>query len=180
MVVEFDAFLHYLSGCVVAAGAARVELPHISFSLAPHPPFGANLPAATALHDAKVRAGVEEQTVNASHWPDWRRAVRRVGDRAVDNGFDNGRQQDRRTLHRLRDDVLDPVQVRCQQLLPERGGYAVNRPRFDALMQVGAADGIPPLGLRAMDCLRIEKFYRNERNDPGTEFSLLEAAMERF
>ncbi len=51
---------------------------------------------------------------------------------------------------------------------------------WDALMQAGAAQGIRPIGLRAMDCLRIEKFYRNWRSDLNTEFSLLEAGMERF
>lgn len=51
---------------------------------------------------------------------------------------------------------------------------------FDALMQAGATDGIKPIGLRAMDCLRIEKFYRNWRSDLVTEFSLLEAGMQCF
>ena len=51
---------------------------------------------------------------------------------------------------------------------------------FDALMQAGAGHGIRPMGLRAMDCLRIEKFYRNWRSDLTTEFSLLEAGMGRF
>lgn len=51
---------------------------------------------------------------------------------------------------------------------------------FDALMKAGAMHGIKPIGLRAMDCLRIEKFYRNWRSDLNTEFSLLEAGMDRF
>jgi dimethylglycine dehydrogenase len=51
---------------------------------------------------------------------------------------------------------------------------------FDALMTAGAMHGIKPIGLRAMDCLRIEKCYRNWRSDLNTEFSLLEAGMDRF
>jgi dimethylglycine dehydrogenase len=51
---------------------------------------------------------------------------------------------------------------------------------FDALMKAGAPHGIRPIGLRAMDCLRIEKFYRNWRSDLTTEYSLLEAGMQRF
>ncbi len=51
---------------------------------------------------------------------------------------------------------------------------------FDALMQAGAGHGIRPIGLRAMDCLRIEKCYRNWRSDLNTEFTLLEAGMQRF
>ena len=51
---------------------------------------------------------------------------------------------------------------------------------FDALMKAGAADGIRPIGLRAMDCMRIEKFYRNWRSDLTTEYTLLEAGMDRF
>ena len=51
---------------------------------------------------------------------------------------------------------------------------------FDALLQAGAAHGIRPIGLRAMDCMRIEKFYRNWRSDLTTEYSLLEAGMQRF
>jgi dimethylglycine dehydrogenase len=51
---------------------------------------------------------------------------------------------------------------------------------FDALMEAGAGDGIRPIGLRAMDCMRIEKFYRNWRSDLTTEYTLLEAGMDRF
>jgi dimethylglycine dehydrogenase len=50
----------------------------------------------------------------------------------------------------------------------------------DALMQAGAAHGLRPFGLRAMDSLRIEKMYRNWRSDLTTEASLLEAGMQRF
>jgi dimethylglycine dehydrogenase len=51
---------------------------------------------------------------------------------------------------------------------------------YDALMHAGEQHGITPFGLRAMDCLRIEKMYRNWRSDLNTEFTLLEAGMQRF
>lgn len=51
---------------------------------------------------------------------------------------------------------------------------------FDALMHAGAAHGLRLISLRAMDCLRIEKFYRNWWSDLTTEYSLLEAGMQRF
>jgi dimethylglycine dehydrogenase len=51
---------------------------------------------------------------------------------------------------------------------------------YDALMQAGAAHEIKPFGMRAMECLRIEKMYRNWRSDLHTEASLLAAGMARF
>ena len=51
---------------------------------------------------------------------------------------------------------------------------------YVALIEVGADHGLRCIGLRAMDCLRIEKFYRNWRSDLNTEYSLLESGMQRF
>ncbi|MEM8664142.1 MAG: aminomethyltransferase family protein, partial [Pseudomonadota bacterium] len=51
---------------------------------------------------------------------------------------------------------------------------------YDALMDAGAAHGIRPFGLRAMDSLRLEKAYRAWRSDLTPERSALEAGMDRF
>ncbi|MCC6470895.1 MAG: FAD-dependent oxidoreductase [Alphaproteobacteria bacterium] len=51
---------------------------------------------------------------------------------------------------------------------------------FKALMEAGAEFDIRPVGIRAMDSLRIEKGYRYWRSDLTTEYTILEAGMERF
>ncbi|GIR33549.1 MAG: hypothetical protein CM15mP46_5440 [Alphaproteobacteria bacterium] len=45
---------------------------------------------------------------------------------------------------------------------------------FDAIMAAGAAFGIKPFGIRAMDAMRLEKSYRLV----GTELSIEYAALE--
>jgi dimethylglycine dehydrogenase len=50
----------------------------------------------------------------------------------------------------------------------------------DALTQAGAEHGLTPFGMRAMDSLRLEKMYRGWRTDLTSEYSLVEAGMERF
>ena len=51
---------------------------------------------------------------------------------------------------------------------------------FDALMQAGEEFGIGLCGMRAMDSLRIEKSYRMWGQDLTTEYSALEAGLDRF
>jgi dimethylglycine dehydrogenase len=51
---------------------------------------------------------------------------------------------------------------------------------WEALMEAGAEFGIRPYGIRAMDSLRIEKSYRYWRSDLTTEYTVLEAGMDRF
>ena len=51
---------------------------------------------------------------------------------------------------------------------------------FDALMAAGAEFGIGLCGMRAMDSLRIEKSYRMWAQDLTTEYSILEAGLDRF
>jgi dimethylglycine dehydrogenase len=51
---------------------------------------------------------------------------------------------------------------------------------YDAIADAGARFGLAPFGLRAMDSLRLEKMYRGWRTDLSTEYSLVEAGMERF
>ena len=51
---------------------------------------------------------------------------------------------------------------------------------YDALYEAGAEFGLVPFGLRAMDSLRLEKMYRGWRTDLSSEYSLVEAGMERF
>ncbi len=51
---------------------------------------------------------------------------------------------------------------------------------YDALVEAGPEFGLSPFGLRAMDSLRLEKMYRGWRTDLSTEYSLVEAGMDRF
>jgi dimethylglycine dehydrogenase len=51
---------------------------------------------------------------------------------------------------------------------------------FDALMAAGREFGIGPIGMRAMDSLRLEKSYRMWGQDLTIEYSALEAGLERF
>ena len=51
---------------------------------------------------------------------------------------------------------------------------------FDALMKAGEEFGIGLVGMRAMDSMRIEKSYRMWGSDLTTEYSILEAGLNRF
>ncbi len=51
---------------------------------------------------------------------------------------------------------------------------------YDAIAEAGRQFGLGSFGLRAMDSLRLEKMYRGWRNDLSTEYSLIEAGMDRF
>ena len=51
---------------------------------------------------------------------------------------------------------------------------------YDALMAAGAEFGIGGVGMRAMESLRVEKSYRMWGLDLTTEYSALEAGLDRF
>ena len=51
---------------------------------------------------------------------------------------------------------------------------------YDALMAAGAAFGIGSVGMRAMESLRVEKSYRMWGMDLTTEYTALEAGLDRF
>ena len=51
---------------------------------------------------------------------------------------------------------------------------------YDALFDAGRAFGIAPVGMRAMDSLRLEKTYRAWGTDLNRENSALEAGLHRF
>ena len=51
---------------------------------------------------------------------------------------------------------------------------------YDALMDAGAEFEIGPVGMRAMDSMRLEKSYRLFGTDLNAENSVLEAGLERF
>src|SRR5271163_3392348 len=65
-------------------------------------------------------------------------------------------------------------------------GYELHHPIemqntiFDALMAAGAAFGIKPFGIRAMDSLRLEKSYKLVGRELSIEYSALESGLERF
>lgn len=51
---------------------------------------------------------------------------------------------------------------------------------FDALMAAGSDLGLKPFGIRAMDCMRIEKSYRMVGTELSIEYAALESHLERF
>jgi len=51
---------------------------------------------------------------------------------------------------------------------------------FDALMEAGQDLGIKPFGIRAMDCMRIEKSYRMVGTELSIEYAAFESHLERF
>ncbi len=51
---------------------------------------------------------------------------------------------------------------------------------FDELMKAGAEFHIKPFGIRAMDCMRIEKSYRLIPREMSIEYSALESGLDRF
>src|SRR5277367_1835802 len=65
-------------------------------------------------------------------------------------------------------------------------GYELHHPIemqntiFDALMAAGAAFGIKPFGIRAMDSLRLEKSYKLVGRELSIEYAALESDLDRF
>jgi dimethylglycine dehydrogenase len=65
-------------------------------------------------------------------------------------------------------------------------GYELHHPiemqnyLFDRLMAAGAEFGIKPFGIRAMDCLRLEKSYKLIGRELSIEYAGLESGLERF
>ena len=51
---------------------------------------------------------------------------------------------------------------------------------FDKLMAAGAAFGIRPFGIRAMDSLRLEKSYKYIGRELSIEYAALESGLDRF
>jgi dimethylglycine dehydrogenase len=51
---------------------------------------------------------------------------------------------------------------------------------FDKLMEAGAAFGIKPFGIRAMDAPQLEKSYKLIGRELSIEYAGLESALERF
>ena len=51
---------------------------------------------------------------------------------------------------------------------------------FDLIMDAGAAMGIRPFGIKAMDSLRLEKSYRLIPRELSIEYAALESGLDRF
>ncbi|NUB42879.1 GcvT family protein [Fertoebacter nigrum] len=51
---------------------------------------------------------------------------------------------------------------------------------WDAVMAAGAAHGLRPFGMFALDALRIEKGYRAWKGDLSTDYTVLQGGLERF
>lgn len=53
-------------------------------------------------------------------------------------------------------------------------------PLYDLLFEKGLAYGLAPIGMRAIDSLRLEKSYRGWNLDLSSEYSPIESGMDRF
>ncbi len=51
---------------------------------------------------------------------------------------------------------------------------------FDAIMEAGRPLGLKPFGMYALDSLRMEKGYRSWKGDLSSDYTLLEAGLDRF
>ena len=51
---------------------------------------------------------------------------------------------------------------------------------YDAVMAAGKAHGLRPFGMFALDSLRVEKGYRAWKGDLSTDYTILQAALNRF
>jgi dimethylglycine dehydrogenase len=51
---------------------------------------------------------------------------------------------------------------------------------YDALLEAGERHGLRPFGMMALDSLRIEKGYRAWKGDLSTDYTILEAGLDRF
>jgi dimethylglycine dehydrogenase len=51
---------------------------------------------------------------------------------------------------------------------------------YDAVLDAGERHGLRPFGMMALDSLRIEKGYRAWKGDLSTDYTLSEAALDRF
>ena len=51
---------------------------------------------------------------------------------------------------------------------------------YDAVLSAGERHGLRPFGMFALDSLRIEKGYRAWKGDISTDYTILEAGLERF
>lgn len=51
---------------------------------------------------------------------------------------------------------------------------------YDMLLEAGRPFGLKPFGMWALNCLRVEKGYRAWKGDLSTDYTLLEAGLERF
>ncbi|HEX2018412.1 MAG TPA: FAD-dependent oxidoreductase [Aurantimonas sp.] len=51
---------------------------------------------------------------------------------------------------------------------------------YDALMEAGAASGIRPFGIRAMNAMALEKSYRQLPRELSIEYNALESGLEKF
>lgn len=57
---------------------------------------------------------------------------------------------------------------------------AYQRPLLDAILRQGEAHGIRPVGLHALESLRLEKSYRAMYRDMNPELNALESGLDRF
>lgn len=51
---------------------------------------------------------------------------------------------------------------------------------YDAVMKTGASYGLQPIGMFALDSLRLEKGYRGWKSDLSTDYNIWDAGLDRF
>ncbi len=121
--------LHHVALGGVRTEAARVHREHVDARLALDDPLR-QLPArAAGRRDAEAVALVEPQVAHVPGGADQRAAVRRVGDRSVDDILDAAVLECRDTALRRLDVRQQPLEVALEQALAEPVGNAVGKAR---------------------------------------------------
>ena len=109
--VDLHALLVGMVLVGVSREAARVAAPHVPFRAAFDDPFGEHLAGTARLGDAEGEDAGFVSVRHARHRTDERVAVRRVGDRPVDDLVDAGGTENRHPFHRILDIPFEPVEI---------------------------------------------------------------------
>ena len=112
----------------VGIEAARIERPGVEAGLAMDDLLREQPSQAAALADAHAQPDDAVGAAPSRHRADQRRAVGRVGDRAVDHRADLGLAQRRQAHERALEDVGDPIEIIGAQRAGEGGVDAVHPP----------------------------------------------------
>ena len=119
VLVGLDRLREHEAVVVAVEVAARVERPHVPLGLAMRDPLCDELAGAARLRDAEGEGAAVVETRQARRRPEQRVAVRRVGDRPVDDALHADRPEDGHALAGGLDVLLDAPEVVVEQLVRE-------------------------------------------------------------
>ena len=113
--------LHALGHAIAGVGgesreAARIAGPHVPFRLAFRDPFGQHFSCTTRLRDTESEHTCLESIGHAWHGSDQWIAIRRVGDRAVDDLRQAGGAENWNPPYRIIEIPFQPVEVVREKL----------------------------------------------------------------